>query len=108
MTTAYDPHSDVGPMAFGGWNGASLEHHVLFHRQDSSHGLGTLRYGFKKLQHHRVIRWFLRGRMSRINGQWGSKVVWILLVFAASVLCQRTEAQVSAAKLTGTIADKYG
>jgi hypothetical protein len=48
-------------MAFGGWNGASLEHHFLFHRQGSSHGLGTLRYGFKKLQHHRVIRWFPKG-----------------------------------------------
>src|SRR4030088_1431413 len=46
--------------------------------------------------------------MSRINGQWGSEVVWILLVFTASVLCQRTEAQVSAAKLSGTIADTSG
>ncbi|HEY4782229.1 MAG TPA: carboxypeptidase regulatory-like domain-containing protein, partial [Chthoniobacterales bacterium] len=46
--------------------------------------------------------------MSRINKQWGSKVVWIGLFLACSVLCQRTEAQVSAAKLSGTIADTSG
>ena len=46
--------------------------------------------------------------MSRINKQSGSKVVWIGLFLACSVLCQRTEAQVSAAKLSGTIADTSG
>src|ERR1700730_6103930 len=46
--------------------------------------------------------------MSRINKQSGSKVVWMHLFLACSVLCQRTEAQVSAAKLSGTIADTSG
>ncbi len=46
--------------------------------------------------------------MLRIKGQWGAKVVWIGLVLACSVLCQRTDAQVSAAKLSGTISDTSG
>ena len=46
--------------------------------------------------------------MSRITRQRASKVVWIGLVLACSVLCLRTEAQVSAAKLSGTIADTSG
>src|ERR1700738_359140 len=46
--------------------------------------------------------------MSRINLQFGSKVVWIALVLVCSLLCQRTEAQVNAAKLSGTVADSSG
>src|SRR6202051_3061250 len=45
--------------------------------------------------------------MSRINRQF-SKVFWVVLVLACAVFCQRTEAQVSAAKLSGTIADTSG
>ena len=46
--------------------------------------------------------------MSTIKGQWGSKIVAIGLVLACSVLSLPTEAQVSAAKLSGTIADTSG
>src|SRR6202171_1643514 len=66
-----------------------------------------MKFGSKRLQRHEYFVVFHGGGMSRINRQF-SKVFWVVLVLACAVFCQRTEAQVSAAKLSGTIADTSG
>ena len=43
-----------------------------------------------------------------MSRNFGLKVIWIALVLTCSIFSQRTEAQVSAAKLSGTIADTSG